>query len=102
MTIEEYLKSLERFADDAYGRQIRRQFQSADGKSELAMLAAPTRDEYEQCRRLVAMMTADEKQNAERLTDEQVAHLADEAKVDKAVAAIFINGYAIKKLKGKG
>ena len=102
MTIDEYLKSLERFVDDAYGRRMRSQFQTADGKSELAMLAAPTRDELEQCRRLAAMMTAEEKDNAERLCDEQVARLADEAKVDKAIAAIFVNGYAIKKLKVKG
>ena len=101
MTLDEYLKSLERFADDAYGRRMRTQFQAADGKSELAMLAAPTRQEYDQCSRLVETMTADEKANAERLTDEQVAKIADEAKVDKAIAAIFINGYAIKKLNVK-
>lgn len=100
MTIEDYLRSLERFADAPYGRQMRRQFQTSDGKSELAMLAAPTRDEYEQCRRLVGIMTAEEKKSAERLTDEQVAQLADDAKVEPAVAAIFFNGYAIKKVKG--
>ena len=82
MTLDEYLKSLERFADDAYGRRVRSQFQTADGKSELAMLAAPTRDEYEQCRRLVAIMTAAEKTSAERLSDEQVAQIADKAGVD--------------------
>ena len=100
MTLDEYLKSLERFADDAYGRRVRSQFQTADGKSELAMLAAPTREEYEQCRRLVAIMTDDEKTSADRLSDEQVAQIADKAGVDKAIAAIFVNGYAIKKVKG--
>lgn len=95
MTIENYLASLERFADDPYGRQVRAQFQTTDGKSELAMLAAPTHNELEQCRRLVAMMTTDEKANAERLSDEQVETLAEEAKIDKAIAAIFVNGYTL-------
>lgn len=101
MTLDEYLSSLERFVDDAYGRRMRLQFQTTDGKSELAMLASPTRDEYEQLRRLVGIMTAAEKAHAERLTDEQVAKIAEEAGVDKAIAAIFINGYALQKLKVK-
>ena len=46
-------------------------------------------------------MTADEKQNAERLSDEQAAQLAQEAGVDPAVAAIFLNGYALQKSKEK-
>lgn len=101
MTLDEYLQSLQRFVDDPYARRMRSQFCTADGKSELAMLAAPTRDEFEQCRRLVAIMTPAEKQNAERLRDEQVARLAEEATVDTAIAAIFLNGYAIQKLKVK-
>lgn len=101
LSLDEYLASLARFVDDAYGRRMRSQFATRDGKSELAMLAAPTRDEYEQCRRLAAIMTADEKQNAERLSDEQVSRIADEAGVDPALAAIFVNGYAIQKAKVK-
>jgi len=101
MTLDDYLKSLERFADDAYGRRMRAQFATTDGKSELAMLASPTRDEYEQLCRFVGIMTADEKSHAERLTDEQVARIAEEAKVDPAIAAIFINGFAIAKSKIK-
>ena len=96
MTIEEYLKSLEPFIDDAYGRQIRQQFQSMDGKSELAMLSSPSQDEYDQLARAVAMMTAAEKDNASSLSDEQIARIAEDANADKAVLAIFINGYAIK------
>ena len=69
MTIEDYLQSLEAFVDDAYGRQIRKQFQSIDGKSELAMLSSPTRDEYEQLARAVAIMTAAEKDRAASLSD---------------------------------
>ena len=96
MTIEEYLKSLEPFVDDAYGRQIRSQFQTIDGKSELAMLSSPSRDEYAQLARAVAIMTGDEKNEAASLTDEQVERIAEDAKVDKALLAIFFNGFALK------
>jgi preprotein translocase subunit Sss1 len=96
LTIEEYLKSLERFIDDAYGRQIRQQFSSIDGKSELAMLSSPSRDEYQQLARAVGIMTAAEKANAATLTDEQIERIAEDANADKAILAIFINGYAIK------
>ena len=96
MTIEDYLKSLEPFVDDAYGQQIRKQFQSIDGKSELAMLASPTRDEYQQLSRAVAIMTPAERNSAMTLTDEQITRIAEDAKAEKAVLAIFINGYAIK------
>ncbi len=95
MTLDDYLKSLERFVDNPYGRQIRLQFQTADGKSELAMLAAPTREEYDQFCRLTAKMTAEEKQDARLLTDEQTARIAEQAGVDQALAAIFLNGYAL-------
>ena len=96
MTIEEYLQSLEPFVDDAYGRQIRQQFRTIDGKSELAMLSSPTRDEYEQLSRAVAIMTAAEKENAASLSDEQIQRIAEDAKVDKALLAIFLNGFALK------
>ncbi|MHC5122784.1 MAG: hypothetical protein ACYSOR_01110 [Planctomycetota bacterium] len=96
MKIEEYLQSLEAFVDDAYGRQIRKQFQTIDGKSELAMLSSPSRDEYEQLSRAVAIMTGDEKNEAASLSDEQVERIAEDAKVDKALLAIFLNGFALK------
>lgn len=101
MTIEEYLKSLEAFVDNAYGRQIRQQFQSLDGASELAMLQSPSRDEFEQLTRAVAIMTPAERTSAETLTDEQISRLAEDAKADKAILAIFFNGYAINKAKMK-
>jgi preprotein translocase subunit Sss1 len=96
LTIEEYLQSLEAFIDDAYGQRIRKQFQSIDGKSELAMLTSPSRDEYAQLARAVAIMTGAEKDQAATLSDEQVERIADDAKVDKAVLSIFINGFALK------
>lgn len=95
MSIEEYLRTLEPFIDDAYGQRIRRQFAGIDGRSELAMLSSPSRDEYEQLARAVAIMTPAEKQNARTLTDEQVERIAEDANVDKAVLAIFLNGYAL-------
>lgn len=95
MTIEDYLKSLEPFIDDAYGRRMRQQFQTIDGKSELAMLSSPSRDEFEQISRAVAIMTLPEKENAASLTDAQIERIADDANADKAILAIFINGYAI-------
>ena len=100
MTIEGYLQSLEAFVDNAYGQQIRQQFQTIDGKSELAMLSSPTRDEYDQLSRAVAIMTGAEKDEAASLTDEQVERIAEDAKVDKAILAIFFNGFALK-LKSK-
>ena len=100
MTIEEYLQSLEAFVDDAYGRQIRSQFQTIDGKSELAMLSSPSRDEYQQLSRAVAIMTVTEKTEAASLTDEQVERIAEDAKVDKALLAIFFNGFALKTKNG--
>jgi hypothetical protein len=96
LTIEEYLKSLEPFIDNAYGRQIRQQFSSIDGKSELAMLSSPSRDEYDQLARAVAIMTKAEKEIAASLTDEQIERIAEDANADKAVLAIFINGFALK------
>jgi len=100
LKIEEYLKSLEAFVDNAYGRQIRSQFQTIDGKSELAMLSSPSRDEYEQLARAVAIMTAAEKENAASLADEQIERIAEDASVDKAILAIFFNGFVLK-LKSK-
>ena len=82
--------------DNAYGRQIRQQFRGIDGSSELAMLQSPSRNEYEQLSRAVAIMTATEKQTADTLTDEQIERIAEDAGIDKALLAIFINGYAIK------
>lgn len=101
MTIDEYLRTLEPFIDDPYGRRIRQQFAGIDGKSELAMLSSPSREEYEQIKRAVAIMTAAERKTAESLTDEQVERIATDAKADKAIVAIFLNGFALSKLKSK-
>jgi preprotein translocase subunit Sss1 len=95
LTIEEYLKSLEAFVDDAYGQQIRKQFRTIDGKNELAVLSSPSRDEYDQLARAVAIMTATEKEKVGSLSDEQIRRIAEDAQTDPALLAIFMNGYAL-------
>lgn len=99
MTVEEYLKALERFIDDPYGRQIRSCFAGIDGQSELAALQAPSRVEYEQLARAVMRMTPEEKETAEQLSQQQVERLARQADADPALLAIFLNGYALQKKK---
>ena len=81
--------------DSEYGKLIREQFKDIRGASELAMLAAPNAGELEQLKRAVAIMTPAEKQDADNLSDEQVQRIADDAQVDPANLAIFINGYAL-------
>ena len=74
---------------------MREQFKDNEGISELGMLASPTPEELEQLRRAVAIMTPDEKAKAANLIDDQVRKIADDAKIDPALFAIFINGYAL-------
>ena len=59
------------------------------------MLASPSKDEVEQLKKAVAIMTADEIKNAGSLTDEQVKKISQDAGIDSALFAIFINGYAL-------
>lgn len=99
LTIEEYLARVGQKVGDPYGKYFRGRFKDSRGTSELAMLASPTKEEYEQLARAVAIMTPQEKAAAEKLTDEQVAKIADDARVDRAVFGIFINGFAIEKAK---
>ena len=95
ISIENYLKKLARFAGSDYGQMIRGQFKDIEGASELAMLAAPSAAELEQLKKAVAIMTPDEINNADMLTDEQVQKIATDAGIEPAVFAIFINGYTL-------
>ena len=95
ISLELYLKKVARFAGSDYGQMIRDQFKDMKGASELAMLAAPTPEELEQLEKAVAIMTPDEKNNADTLNDEQVQKIAADAGIDPAVFAIFINGYTL-------
>ncbi|NQT03920.1 MAG: hypothetical protein HQ580_17980 [Planctomycetes bacterium] len=95
ISIEQYLVKVARFSDSDYGMMIRNQFKDDKGSSELGMLIAPSSEELEQLKKAVAIMTPAEKQNADSLTDEQTRKIADDAKIDPANFAIFINGYAL-------
>lgn len=95
ISIEQYLEKVGRFSNSGYGMMIRNQFKDIEGGSELAMLAAPSAEELEQLKRAVAIMTPDEKQNPDGLTDEQIQRIAADARIDPANFAIFINGYAL-------
>jgi hypothetical protein len=46
--------------------------------------------------RAVAIMTPREKADVVGLSDEQIQRIADDAKVDPANLAIFINGYVLQ------
>lgn len=95
ISLDYYLEKVGKFCRSDYGKMIRQQFANTKGDSELAMLVAPSPEELEQLKRSVAIMTPDEKAEAENLTDEQVAKIAEDAKADPAVLSIFINGYAL-------
>lgn len=75
---------------------MREQFRDNRGSSELGMLASPTAEEFNQIRRAVAIMTAQEKANADKLTDEQIHKIASDAKIESGILAIFVNGYALE------
>ena len=95
LSINEYLEEVARFCDDQYGSRVRDRFEDIRGSSELAMLVVPTNEELLQLRRAVAIMTPGEKQDADRLSDEQIERIAADAHVDPAIFAIFMNGYAL-------
>ena len=59
------------------------------------MLASPSSEELEQLKKAVAIMTPAEKQNIEKLSDDQVQKIAEDAGADPANFAIFINGYIL-------
>ena len=95
ISIEQYLEKVAIFTDNKYGNLVRKQFKDIKGTSELAMLAAPSTQELEELKKAVAIMTPTEKENAENLTDEQIHKIAQDAGVDPANFAIFVNGYAL-------
>ena len=94
-TLEEYLERLALMVDDKFGQMVRGQFKDISGSSELAMLASPTSQELALLTRAVAIMTVREKEQASSLDDEQVERIANDAIVDTALFAIFINGYSL-------
>ena len=101
MTIDEYLAKVGSKVDDQYGRYFRSQFKDTKGTSELGMLASPSKDELEQLKKAVAIMTHAEKLKAEKLTDEEVQTIAADAGIDAGILAIFMNGFALECRKNK-
>ncbi len=95
MRIEEYLERVGTFAGDRYGMQIREQFESIDGTGRLGMLASPSMEELEELRRGVGVMTSEEREQVERLSDERIQQIAADACIDAGNFAIFINGYVL-------
>ena len=95
MSLTEFLEKIAQKTDDNFGKQFRGFFADNKGSAELAMLASPSKNEIEQLRKAVAIMTENESKNADDLTDEQVKKIAQDAKIDPALLAIFINGYAL-------
>ena len=86
---------------DAFGKRYRSQFRDRRGTAELAMLAAPSEEEFEDFRRAVEVMTEAEKADVEKLSDEQIREIAQRAKADTANVSIFINGYVLAKKKSE-
>jgi len=96
ITLEQYLGKISYFTDSPYGNIIRRSFKDIQGGSELAMLAAPTKDELQQLKKALAIMTPAEKDDADKLSDEQIQKIAADARIDAGLLAIFLNGYALQ------
>ncbi|MBN1766181.1 MAG: hypothetical protein JW860_13045 [Sedimentisphaerales bacterium] len=96
-TIEEYLEYVGRFRKSKYGRQFRNQFRDTRGTAELAMLAAPSEDEFDDFRRTVKVMTEIEKTEPEKLNDENIRDIAERARADSGNVSIFINGFVLNR-----
>ncbi len=95
VSLSRYLELIAAKVDDPFGRQIRHHFADNRGSSELAMLASPSAAELAQLQKAVAIMTETELANADSLGDEQIKKIADDAKIDAGIFAIFINGYVL-------
>ena len=93
--IEEYLEYVGRFRQSGFGRAFRSQFRDTRGTAELAMLASPSEEEYDDFRRAVEAMTEKEKSHLEKLTDQQIREIAQRAQVDCGNVSIFVNGYVL-------
>ncbi|MBN1845458.1 MAG: hypothetical protein JW810_07220 [Sedimentisphaerales bacterium] len=96
-SIDEYLACVGRGRGNAFGERYRKQFRDERGTAELAMLAAPSEEEYEDFRRAVEAMTPAEKTYAEQLNDEQIRQIARRAGANEANVALFVNGYILAK-----
>ncbi len=100
--IEQYLRYVGQGRQSSFGKRFRSQFRDNRGTAELAMLAAPDEQEYEDFCRSVAVMTTDEKENVELLSSEQIKDIAQRAQADCGNVSIFLNGYVLAQKKAGG
>ena len=99
--IEEYLAFVGQQRNSSFGQRFRRQFQDSRGTAELAMLAAPSEEEFDDFSRAVAAMTAPEKEHTDLLGDEQLRDIAQRVQAEVANVSIFINGYVLAQKKAQ-
>ena len=95
LTIEMFLDQIGRFRQSRFGRQFRNQFRDTRGTSELAMLKAPTEDEFRQLCKIAEVMADSEKVKPELLDDNDIEDIASRAQCDRGIAAILINGFVL-------
>jgi hypothetical protein len=99
LTLESYLEQVGQCCGSAFGLRYRKQFRDNRGTAELAMLAAPSREEYQDFCRVVEAMTEQEKGKPEDLSDQQMDDIAKTAGIEKGNLQIFINGFLLAKRK---
>lgn len=99
LSIEQYLEHVGRQRNSSFGRRFRQQFRDTRGTAELAMLAAPSEQEYDEFCRAVEVMTEEEKNDPESLTDQQIRAIAERSRADSGNVSIFINGYVLARKK---
>ena len=97
--INEYLDYVGRFCKSNFGKRFRNQFRDTKGTAELAMLASPSENEYEDFQRAVKAMTAEQKAHPEELNDIQIKDIATKAQADCGNVSIFINGFILARKK---
>lgn len=97
--IEEFLADVGCCRDSPFGQRFRNQFRDTRGSAELAMLAAPSEQEYKDFCEVVKVLTEEQKHNIEKLTGKELLEIAQQAGADPGNTAIFINGFIIEKKK---
>ena len=95
ISLDEYLERVGQCREQSFGQRFRSQFRDMQGTSEIAMLAAPSQQEYDEFQRILEVMTEEEKAHTDTLTDEQIQDIAQRAKAESANVGIFINGYVL-------
>ncbi len=100
LTMESYLEQVGQCRNSAFGKRYRNQFRDHRGTAELAMLAAPSQQEYEAFCRAVAIMTDKEKEQPESLSAQQIEDIARTAGIAAGNLHLFLNGYLLARKNG--